>query len=103
MVKAYLILLFIIVSQSLSAQEKKESIEVCETCGQKLETYLYYVRGIKLVTYNEEAQTTTVIYKPQLITPDKIRHEIAKLGFDADQVPADPKGYAQRDGCCKPD
>ena len=75
--------------------------KVCETCGGKLETDLYFVRGIKLVTYNEADQTTTVVYKTKLITPDKIRQEIAKLGFAADGVPADPKGYEQRDGCCK--
>lgn len=75
--------------------------KICESCGGKLETDLYFVRGIKLVTYNEADQTTTVVYKTKLITPDKIRQEIAKLGFDADGVPADPKGYEQRDGCCK--
>ncbi|MDH4470970.1 MAG: hypothetical protein QE487_00090 [Fluviicola sp.] len=75
--------------------------KICESCGGKLETDLYFVRGIKLVTYNEADQTTTIVYKTKLITPDKIRQEIAKLGFDADGVPADPKGYEQRDGCCK--
>ncbi|HLP55779.1 MAG TPA: cation transporter [Fluviicola sp.] len=75
--------------------------KICETCGGKLEKDLYFVRGIKLVTYNEADQTTTVVYKTKLITPEKIRQEIAKLGFDADSVPADPKGYEQRDGCCK--
>lgn len=75
--------------------------KVCETCGGKLETELYFVRGIKVVTYNEEDMTTTVVYKAKLITPERIRQEIAKLGFDADGVSADPKGYEKRDDCCK--
>ncbi len=74
--------------------------KVCETCGQLLETDLYFVRGIKLVTYNEADMTTTIVYKPKQITPEKIRQEIAKLGFDADEVKADPEAYAKRDGCC---
>lgn len=74
--------------------------KVCETCGQKLETDLYFVRGVKLVTYNEAEMTTTIVYKPKQITPAKIREEIAKLGFDADDVKADPAAYAKRDTCC---
>lgn len=99
-------------AQSVLAQNGKETLvvktpntcnhcKICETCGGKLETDLYFVRGIKVVEYNEEAQTTTIVYKPKHITPEKIRQEIAKLGFDADDVKADPEGYAKRDTCCK--
>lgn len=75
--------------------------KVCETCGGKLEGELVFVKGIQLVTYNEADQTTTVVYRTKKITPDEIRKEIALLGFDADEVKADPEGYKQRDGCCK--
>jgi mercuric ion binding protein len=112
MLKKIFFILFICMSHTLFAQNKKETVviqtktscnhcKVCETCGGKLETDLYYVRGIKLVTYNEDAMTTTIVYRPKQITPEKIRQEIAKLGFDADNIPADPQGYAKRDGCCK--
>jgi mercuric ion binding protein len=112
MFKGILIAAFLLVAQSLSAQDKKATLvvktpntcnhcKVCETCGGKLETDLYFVRGIKVVEYNEEAQTTTIVYKPKQITPEKIREEIAKLGFDADAVKADPAGYEKRDNCCK--
>ena len=110
--KKLIVLSFLLLVTNLVFSQSKETIivktptscnhcKICESCGGKLEKDLYFVRGIKLVTYNEADQTTTVVYKPKLITPDKIRQEIAKLGFDADGVPADPKGYEQRDGCCK--
>ncbi len=109
--KLFLIIGSLFITLMTSAQSKETIIvktpttcnhcKICESCGGKLEKDLYFVRGIKLVTYNEADQTTTIVYKPKLITPDKIRQEIAKLGFDADGVPADPKGYEQRDGCCK--
>ncbi len=112
MLRKLFFIMFVFMSHSMFAQKTKETIviqtkntcdhcKVCETCGGKLETDLYYVRGIKLVTYNQEDMTTTIVYKPKLITPDKIRLAIAKLGFDADNVPADPAGYEKRDGCCK--
>lgn len=110
--KHLLVITFILLGNLAFAQDKKATIviktptscnhcKVCETCAGKLETDLYFVKGIKIVEYNEEEKTTTVTYKPSVITPDEIRQEIAKLGFDADGVPADPKGYDERDGCCK--
>ena len=111
MFKKILFSLIVLLSSSAFAQKKDTVVistintcnhcKVCETCGLKLETDLYFVRGIRLVTYNEEAMTTTVVYKPKLITPDKIRQEVANLGFSADNVPADPSAYAKRDNCCK--
>lgn len=106
---------FLLMAPTLSAQEKPAKkatlvvktpttcnhCKICETCGQKLETDLYFVRGIKVVEYNEEAQTTTIVYKPRQITPEQVRQEIAKLGFDADDVKADPLAYEKRDECCK--
>ncbi|MGV3631275.1 MAG: hypothetical protein ACO1O6_08715 [Bacteroidota bacterium] len=110
--KKIILLAFICLSNLMFAQAKKQTIivktpnkcdhcKVCETCGGKLETDLYYVKGIKLVEYNEQDMTTKVVYKTKKITPEQIRKEIAKLGFDADGLPADPDGYAKRDGCCK--
>ncbi len=112
MFKNSLFIAFLFLTTTLTAQNKKEKIiiktktdcnhcKVCETCGGKLETDLYYVRGIKVVTYNETDQTIEIVYKTKLITPDRIRQEIAKLGFDADAIPADPIGYEKRDTCCK--
>lgn len=110
--KLLILMSLTMLSHGLFAQNKKDTIvvktpnscnhcKVCETCGGKLETDLYYVKGIKLVNYNQEDQTTTIVYKTETITPDQIRKEIAKLGFDADDIQADPKGYEKRDGCCK--
>lgn len=75
--------------------------KICESCGGKMETDLYYVKGIKFVNYNENDMTITVKYKPQKTTSDQIRKEISKLGFSADDVPADMAAYEKLDGCCK--
>ena len=75
--------------------------KVCETCGGKLEGQLGLAKGVQSVTYNEADQTTTVVYWTKKTTPEKIRKEISLLGFDADEVKADPNGYKERDNCCK--
>lgn len=108
----YLLIVFgIALIGNVSAQKQETLIvktkvycshcKVCETCGQKFETDLYYVKGIKEVEYNENDTTITIVYKPKKTNPDKIRKEIAKLGFDADNIPADPAGVAQLDACCR--
>lgn len=112
MFKSLLILFLCFISLNSFGQNKTETLvvktqvfcdhcKVCETCGGKMETDLYYVKGIKLVEYNENDMTITVKYKTKKTTPDKIRVAISKLGFSADDVPADVAAYEKLDACCK--
>ena len=73
---------------------------VCETCGQRFETDLYYVKGVKVVEYRDADTSILVVYKPKKTNPQTIRQAIAALGYDADDVPATPDGIATLDACC---
>jgi hypothetical protein len=42
-----------------------------------------------------------VTYKKSKTSPEKIRKAISKVGYDADDVTADPKAYSKLDACCK--
>ncbi len=110
--KIFFSFLFALSLNTLSAQNKIETLVVktqtfcdhckaCESCAGKMETDLYYVKGIKLVTYNENDMTITVKYKTKKTSPDKIRVAISKLGFSADNIPADQSAYDKLDDCCK--
>ena len=46
-------------------------------------------------------RTITITYNPQKISLEKLKSEISKLGYDADDVKADPAAYAKLDNCCK--
>lgn len=78
----------------------KASIE-CETCKKTLENGLRFEKGIKLATVDVEAKTVTVIYNTDKTNPVEIRKAISKLGYDADDVPADKKAYDKLENCCK--
>lgn len=107
-------LLFLFCIGTAQAQEEKtvrkaviktaitcDHCKQCETCGGLLETTLLKSRGIQMITLNEKEATIEVIYnskKTDLIT---IKTAISKLGYAADDVPADPNGYELLDGCCK--
>lgn len=73
----------------------------CETCGDKFNKDLYNEDGIKTVEVDAKAMTIKVIYDSRKTTIDKIRLLISKLGYDADNIKADPAGVAKLDGCCK--
>jgi mercuric ion binding protein len=112
--RTLLFVAFLFATQIVSAQKEAnrqtvtiktpstcDHCKVCETCGGKLEGQLGLAKGIQSVTYNDADQTTRVVYWTKKTTVEQIRKEISLLGFDADEVKADPNGYKQRDGCCK--
>lgn len=73
----------------------------CETCKDLLVDDLLDEKGITDIKLDAKNMTITVVYKPKKITPGEIRAAIAKRGYDADNVKADPEGYEKLDGCCK--
>ena len=73
----------------------------CETCGDKFNKDLYNEDGIKRVDVDAKAMIITVVYDSRKTDLDKIKVLISKLGYDADDLKADPAGVAKLDGCCK--
>ncbi|HLC83710.1 MAG TPA: heavy-metal-associated domain-containing protein [Bacteroidia bacterium] len=73
----------------------------CETCGDKFQKELYGEAGIKRVDVDPKAMTITVTYDTRKTDVGKIRLCISKLGYDADELKADPEGVSKLDGCCK--
>lgn len=73
----------------------------CETCGLKFEAELYNTKGIRAFEINGKKQTITVIYNPLKVDLQTIKIAISKLGFDADEIKADPVAYNKLDDCCK--
>lgn len=75
--------------------------KACETCGQLFNQKLLREPGVKMVMLDEKAMTIKVTYSTKKTDIAKIKTAISKLGYDADDVKADPKGYEALDGCCK--
>ena len=73
----------------------------CGSCGPTINKALMSENGVKVVTVNQEEGTITIIFDDSLISLVAMRTIISKLGFDADDVPADPTAYENLDGCCK--
>jgi copper chaperone CopZ len=89
-----------------AADGKFETIKIktssqCDMCKERIEEALAFEKGVKKAELDVETQMVTVTYKTSKTSPERIRKAISKVGYDADDVPADPKAYAKLDACCK--
>ncbi len=105
---------FLLTANGATAQEKKtvqtatiktaiycDHCKVCETCGPKFNQALLKEKGVQMVVLDDKAMTIKVTYNSKKTDLATIRQAISKLGYDADDVKADPEAYAGLDGCCK--
>ena len=58
---------------------------------------------MKIAILDEQSKQVTVRYNLAKTTTEAIRTAISKLGYDADDVKADPKAYEKLPACCKKD
>lgn len=89
-----------------AAQKKTERIEIqtsaqCEMCKNRIETAMAFEKGIVFSELNLENKVLTVEFKIGKTNLEKIRKAINKLGYDADDTPANPKAYNKLPPCCK--
>jgi len=73
----------------------------CESCGDRLENAIYALKGVKRVEIADKKNEVKVIYQPARVNLDQIRQSIARSGFDADEVKADPAAVEKLDDCCR--
>ncbi len=108
------ILIFVFGLTSSNAQKQKtnqkavikttitcDHCKECETCGQLFHEKLLEIKGVKMIELDAEKMTITVFYSSKKTNLEAIKTSISKLGYDADEIKADPMGYEKLDGCCK--
>ncbi len=83
------------------AELKVKTSSVCKICKGNIEEALSYEKGIKKSVLDVKTKIVTVTYNPKKTTPEKIRIAISNAGYDADDVPANPKAYKDLEKCCK--
>lgn len=94
-------------TSQLFAQSAKTSVidikvsSQCSMCKTTIEKALAYEKGVVSSNLDVDTHTVRVTYKPNKTTPENIRKAISAVGYDADDVPANPKAYAKLTDCCK--
>lgn len=74
---------------------------LCDECKAKIETYLKRYDGVMDINVNTHKGETTVKYVTDRINIEEIKTAISNVGFDADDVPANPDFYKLLPKCCK--
>lgn len=74
----------------------------CGSCKERMEAKLNYVKGIAFAELNYETKELTVKFKTDKITLEEIKKIISDLGYDADEVKANPEAQAKLPKCCQP-
>ncbi len=98
-------------SNNMNAQEaepkekeiKIQTTAICGMCEERIESNMAFEKGVKSVELDDKTKIVTITYKTDKTDPKKLREAISKLGYDADDVEADPKAYAKLPACCKKD
>lgn len=110
---AFLAFAFLL-STGVSAQEKQtskkkvETIEiqssvVCGMCEERVIENMAFEKGVKDVKVDLEKKVITITYKTSKTDKKTLKEAITKIGYDADELEADPEAYAKLPACCKKD
>ncbi|MBN2175787.1 MAG: heavy-metal-associated domain-containing protein [Bacteroidales bacterium] len=93
-----------------NSQEEKDDkfkeIEIktsaqCEMCKERIEKNMAFEKGVKDVVLDLETKVLTIKYRSDKTDPGKLKKAVSKIGYDADDVAADPKAYEKLPDCCK--
>lgn len=76
---------------------------VCDMCKETLEKAMAYEKGVKDSNLDVDSKILTVKFDTRKTSAEKIKKAVTMTGYDADEMPADPKAYANLNPCCKKD
>lgn len=102
-----LIILGLLVSGfPLQAQNKnaKASIDVdgvCMMCKKRIETAAIKIKGVKVATWDVNAQKLDVVYHDGKTDIAAIQKTMASVGHDTKDFKASDEAYNSIDACCK--
>lgn len=106
--KAMIMILLLISTSVVFSQEVKkiETIEIktsaqCDQCKERIEKAMAYEKGVKKSNLDVETAVLTVEYSPKKTSPEKIKKTVSDVGYDADEVLANPDAYQKLPTCCK--
>ena len=104
------LLLFVLVGLmgTASAQLKPQMTAViktptvqCDKCKDRIENYMKHEDGIVKINVDYKKKTTTVTWLSDRTNIENIKTAIANVGYDADDVTAEPDSYKRLPICCK--
>ncbi len=108
--KALMFIFSFLVVSMIHAQEttpKTMTVEIkttaeCGDCKDRIEGKLNYTKGVIFAELNYETKILTVKFKTSKISLEEIKKIVSELGYDADEVKANPTAQKALPLCCQP-
>jgi periplasmic mercuric ion binding protein len=96
----------LLMASTVFAQGKTETVKIktsaiCEMCKERIERNLAFEKGVAESNLDVDSKVLTVSYNPKKTTVAKIKANVSKSGYDADELLADEKSYAKLPNCCQ--
>lgn len=73
----------------------------CAECKERIEDFMAREEGVTKTVVDYKRKTTKVTYWTDRTTIENIKTAIANVGYDADDVTANPESYQRLPKCCK--
>lgn len=73
----------------------------CESCKERIESYLKREEGVKTAVVDIKKKTVKVSFYSERTNIENVKTAIANAGYDADDVTADAEAYKKLPTCCK--
>ncbi|MEP6926757.1 MAG: heavy-metal-associated domain-containing protein [Ginsengibacter sp.] len=73
----------------------------CEACKTRIENHLAHEDGISSVKADYRKHTVTVVWYTDRTNIENIKTALANMGYDADDITADPDAYKRLPVTCK--
>jgi copper chaperone CopZ len=95
--------------EKIEAKESKydtvqiQTSAICGDCKERIEHDMSFEKGVKSVELDNETKIVTIVYRKEKTDKEKLKLAITKIGYDADEMPADEKAYEKLPACCKRD
>lgn len=74
----------------------------CGDCKERIEGKLNYTKGIIFADLDYKTQLLTVKFKKDKISLEEIKKIVSDLGYDVDDVKANPEAQKALPLCCQP-
>lgn len=89
-----------------SDESKFEKVEiqtsaVCGQCKERLEKNLAFEKGVRSVSLDDKTKIITIEFRTGRNTKERLKKAITKIGYDADEMPADQKAHDRLPACCQ--
>jgi periplasmic mercuric ion binding protein len=103
------VLAFAVYSNASFAQQKAMDKAVIKTpgvladaCKTSIDNFLVHQYGISSVKADYRRHTVTVVWYTDRTNIENIKYALANMGYDADDVAAEPEAYKRLNPACKP-